>query len=145
MAGVFRSMEADIDNLPKVGQDRNQLGARIGVDIHPDEKGDVHKVGEGLSVNSAVLGIPSALLPRSWRDYSPKYKSARHRTSEIFILVNAEYGDCPIDEDLWLTPQNGMHGVIAPARSMHVSNYQNALAKTRTGWALIKPDGILLI
>lgn len=45
---LFRTMQTAEDGKPRVGSSNYMLGARNGIDVHPDAEGNVHP-GEGAS------------------------------------------------------------------------------------------------
>ena len=126
MANLFRSMSADRDGLPLVSGTAKGLGVRVNDDdpeIPYDEEGIVEPGTGGMSV---TIDDPMRLPP--WRR-PPSFGGDSN--VPLWVLDEdslPEYLACRRDET------DPYHGLIEPARTMELADYQTALAETRSLW-----------
>ena len=125
-------MEQD-EGKPRVGIARNQLGARVGVDIHPDGEQVFPTGSDGISVAPTVGALPSFLIPLRLRDRGfPKATGSELLT--VWVHGDGPFVSSAINDLLRLQPTASKHGVIEPSRRMPVAEYQGALALTKQDW-----------
>jgi hypothetical protein len=138
MPRMFRVMEMDTDGLPKTGSSRNQLGARPpGSTISDVEVADGYVVisETGMSVNRSVRSMPFRLVPARLTHLHPS--AAGDNALRVWSMGSGPFEDGPVNEDLELVvSSNGAHGCLRPSRPMTLVEYQDALAATRTLWAV---------
>ena len=148
MPRIFRSMRRDGDR-PLVAAAADGLGARVPpalglVDIYPTSAGQVSPVtgpqGEGMSVAPDWRVLPPHRIPDRLRSLR---KDARGSKSLFcWFMGRGPFVADHVAEGLRLHPDadNITHGVVEPARTMHVDEYQQALAATRPAWDIIEED-----
>lgn len=129
---LFRSMRVEGDGLPMVGPTARTLGARITgstVDIAPDATGLVHPNTGGMSVApDDPMNLPEHRRPTECGGVG---------TDPLFRIRRDSLGP---DLQYRVDPTNpAKHGFIEPARAMTVSEYQQALAATRSEWIGVIP------
>jgi hypothetical protein len=131
-------MEMDTDGLPKTGSSRNQLGVRPpGSTISDVEIADGYVVisQAGMSVNRSVRSMPFRLVPARLTHLHPA--AAGENALRVWSMGSGSFNDGPVTEDLELViSSNGAHGYLRPLRPMTLAQYQDALAATRTLWAV---------
>jgi hypothetical protein len=134
---LFRTMYADEDLLPHVGEEALHLGVRLKVaddddgDIPKDADGLVHPQTGGMSV---AVDAPENLPPHRRPKWLPGGKSKKG------VLFCIERRDVP--NSLEVQPDGHPHHVIEPKQPMPLRQYQDELASTRPYWNLIPEPGI---
>lgn len=125
---LFRVMQKDqATDHPLCGNGSCQLGARVGVDIRPDDDNQVHPGRGGLSVTPD----DPKHLPLHFR---PKQLGGNGRLPVFQIECNQLGSSLQYRSD----PQKPhAHGFIEPAKMMALSCYQAALAATQNRWSLV--------
>jgi hypothetical protein len=120
-------MNADGDR-PRVERSAKGLGVRVGDDgdVTPDAAGLVHP-GAGMSV-----ALDDPLFLPGWRRPSEFLGSARH---PVWFLDET---DLPQELDLVLDSPE--HGVVGPASSMRLADYEAALASTQSSWRVARAE-----
>ena len=120
-------MVKDLDGRPTCGTGSCMLGARVPVDIKPDESGQVHPGGGGLSVTPHdPVRLPPHLRPISLGGFGK------------LPVFEVEEGD--LGTQLRYRPdarKPDRHGQVEPALAMVLAQYQGALAATRAAWRQI--------
>ena len=126
---LFRPMRGTPEGKPELGASSNSLGIRPGVDITPDEHGNVGPGQHGLSVTpDDISKLPEARLPR---EFGGKGK---------FPVWALKEGD--LAPDLKYTPDEGKpdeHGFITPSYNMAMEDYLRAIDKTQDDWTKVSP------
>ncbi len=121
---LFRVMLKTSEGRPQVGAEDNMLGARIGVDVKPDEAGRVHPAKGGMSVTpNDAKKLPRHLRPVSLGGNGrlPLFRMPAD------VLGNAlRYRPDPRRPDA--------HGLVEPATAVPIAEYQGALAQTEPRW-----------
>jgi hypothetical protein len=127
---VYRGMKFEGDNPPRpvVGPGRTTLGARPGTDLPVGKDGMVHPNTGGMSVNDVIDQIPQHNRPTDF--------GGTGRNLKMFTMDS-----CALPADLVLTPdpKNRLHGLVEPAQTMHLDQYQGLLASTRDSWEVVPP------
>jgi hypothetical protein len=136
---VFRSMLGDGDK-PKVGSDDNHLGVRVKPHRRPDlpvKDNAVSPGTGGMSVNPSLDELVKRphLVPRRLKKRFPGARA-------VDAMVLWRLGDGPFDssaiaDGLVLRPDKKVpctHGVVEPAKSMLLRDYQDLLAATGDSW-----------
>lgn len=125
MTTLFRGMTNDGEGLPLVGRSARMLGVRPDVDILVDESGHCRGGEGGMSVAyDTPQHLPEHRRPPSHGGTGP---------DPVWDLDEGDLPDGLVfrkDEDL-----EG-HGFIEPAWTMDVSDYEDALAVTRSSWRI---------
>lgn len=130
-------MQRDQDNLPQVGRSARLLGVRVGPDgdIDPDPSGNVHSGSNGMSVAPSLETLPVHRVPKRLRHRRAGATGndsdsvwAHGEGSFVAAVVAAPH--------LTLVPDTNTHGVVAPASSMPIATYEEALAGTKGGWSI---------
>lgn len=132
MPQVFRIMREDPDGLPNVAPTANGLGVRAGVDIEVDRQGNVLLNGKGMSVNPEWRSAPLFRIPERLRHQ--KQGARGPNTNACFRCGSGAFSRGSFAERLTLEPDTPAHGVIAPTATVPLSEYEAALAATRSGW-----------
>ena len=110
---LFRGMKQN-NNVPLIGNTADKLGVRPNVDIKVVD-GKVYPNSGGMSVNTSITNIPPHRKPIEF--------GGTQKGSSMFQIDSDNLGDL-----LMFKPdKNGTHGVIEPARSMTLEEYQEAL------------------
>ena len=130
MPRVFRVMREDHDGLPLVAPSANGLGVRPGVDIDLDESGNV--IVKGMSVNPDWRNAPLFRIPERLRHIRPGARGPN--VNACFRYGDGQFERGHFAQGLTLQPDAATHGTIAPVSSVHLSEYEAALAATRSGW-----------
>jgi hypothetical protein len=123
MTHLFRSMIKDVDGRPLVVETARGLGLRAGeIVVSPD--GLVEPGAGGMSVSpDTPLNLPSYRRP-------PKYQG--DGKDPVWELDTA---DLPTAVGYLPDPgPNPTHGVLEPAWSMSLEDFELALAETRDVW-----------
>jgi hypothetical protein len=137
MPRLFRSMIAE-DGKPKVGAEAKMLGVRVAPHPHPDipvdPTGIVNPNSGGMSVAPEWRKLPWHLIPKRLHP-----RGRAHSDVKCWRLGDGEFKDGAVNPDLFFrldpaAPEK--HGVVEPARTMTIAEYQAALAATRNDWAL---------
>ncbi len=151
MPKIYRTMLMQ-DNLPVIGTDPHMLGVRVPapdkpgkvVDITPDESGQVHPDTGGLSVARSVHDFPAHLVPKRLSGTVEGATGSNLRF--VWSMGRGLFfaGAVSPRLNLRLKPNNTPKqqlGLIEPAASMHLTEYQAALAQTQSAWSLdeLKP------
>lgn len=129
-------MEVAADGGPVVGDRPCQLGARHPgtvfrpgerptFDISADAKGKVHPGKKGMSLFLSTARLPPHLLTDPQRTAGQLAK---------FEIADDPYPTQQLD--LHVTNQDKGHGVMSPAMTMVLSDFQTALANTRPEWRI---------
>jgi hypothetical protein len=132
MPRVFRVMQEDKDSLPNVAPSATGLGVRTGVDIDLDPLGYVLVNGKGMSVNPDWRNAPLFRIPERLRHLEQGARGPNKNSCFRYSAGTFERGD--FAAGLTLEPDTPTHGTIAPAASVPLSDYEDALAATRFGW-----------
>lgn len=132
-------MRRDEENLPIVGtENSSQLGARQGIDIHMDDAGRVLLDHSGMSVAPRWQDLDLTRIPRRLRALVPGALGANN--TSCFRLGAGPFQRGKVNQGLELIPDDGeepiTHGVVAPVEIVHVAQYQQDLANTRTAWQI---------
>lgn len=117
---LYRAMREDVDGLPMLGRTARTLGIRLDVDI-PVVAGLVQALTGGMSVAPDHPGNLHSLR-------RPPAYGGRGKDPVWFIVSD------DLDADLTFRLDHPTHGVIEPARSMPIGEYELALERTRPVW-----------
>ncbi len=132
-------MRADSDDFPLVGNQSKCLGVRVPpnpfADIDLDPAGKVILNRKGLSVSKDWRNLPGHLIPEHLDD---GFNGASGKGMRVFV-----HGVGSFDEGLFSAGLVLVHkipstesGVVAPAVSVALSQYQDDLVATRAGWSV---------
>jgi len=129
---MFRTMWPD-GTHPRVGADRDMLGARVPNDVKL-VAADRVTPGKGMSVFRNVHEMPPFLIPK---DYLHRFPEAGgKRGIKIWRLDEGAFANSAVTDDLALRTSS-KHGALEPTREMPLAGYQAALAATRDGWVIL--------
>ena len=130
---IFRAMTVD-GGRPRVGPSARMLGVRVPDDISPDATGVVRPGTGGMSVAPAWRDLPAHRIPARLRHLAP---DARGKNEDAcWRMGQGPFQAGPLSPDLHLLPDRPGHGVVEPARSMGLDEFQRALAATRDEWEI---------
>jgi hypothetical protein len=133
MPTIYRVMRPD-GNRPMVGESATTLGVRIPRDIQPDDAGDVHLDSQGMSVAPSLRKLPFHLVPRRLNHLR---KHARgNNNCRVWRFGNGPFSDGNVAEKLVLRVTSATHGVVAPSKTMTLSEYVDALSGSRDAWSI---------
>lgn len=117
---VYRSMRASVDNLPELRPDARSLGVRPGIDL-PIAHGLVSESMGGMSVAPhSPMSLPPHRLP---------HKFGGTGKDPVW-----EFDLNELPPSLKFRQDSMMHGLIEPANTMTLQQYEEALAQTRQSW-----------
>jgi hypothetical protein len=137
MPKIYRSMKKELDDKPIVDATGKGLGVRSDpvngvVDIDVDDAGMVLMNGKGMSVAPAWRDLPIHLISQRLRTIFP---AARGRMNlYCFSSGEGNFANGKVSDSLTLVVDQPKHGVVAPARNISVTQYQDALSDTRDNW-----------
>ena len=125
---------------PSVGRSARELGVRVGVDVHPDESGNVGPNGEGMSVSRSLATLPDHRCPRRLRALHPG--ASGNDADRVFRLGYGAFVRGAVAAGLRLRPDDKpapghgtvTHGVVEPAKSVPLGDYERDLAATQEPW-----------
>ena len=150
MPKIVRAMLIQ-DGLPLVGTDANMLGVRVpneelpgkAADVSPDGAGNIHPYGGGLSVAWSVDDVLPHLVPRRLKSFVEGASASNNR--RIWSMGRGSFSDGGIAHRLILRrkPERAdgrVLGLVEPAATMPLEEYQSALAATRPQWSLDEPS-----
>ena len=107
-------------------------------DVTPNEAGNVHPGGGGMSVNRDWKRMWPHHIPRRLKSkVLPATGSNRLR---IWSHGTGPFADGEFAQGLQLRVDGTDHGVVEPDEEMPISAYQEALAATRNDWSIIPED-----
>ena len=131
---VFRAMRKDKDGQPSIEQTSNGLGIRPGIDVDVDGDGQVLANGKGMSVNPNWRDMSIARIPKRLRHLHPGARGSNN----VFCFRQGEgpFQQGVFAEGLVLEVDSKTHGVIAPAETTPLANYEASLEATRPGWVV---------
>lgn len=137
---VYRAMKHDpADNLPVVGSTGSaELGVRLGYDITVDAAGNVVLDSSGMSVAPRWRDLNFTRIPRRLRHIVPGATGSN--STSCFGMGSGPFQSGFVAKGLELIPDKGpspvTHGVIAPAHSVPLADYQADLGNTRADWQI---------
>jgi hypothetical protein len=118
---LYRAMARTGDG-PSCGD--NDLGVRVPEDVEPDENGDVHPRGGGMSVTpDDPTDLPRHRRPRALGGTSKK---------PVWVMESAA-----LPATLDYLRNTTTHGLVEPAATMRIVAFRGALASTRDSWAVV--------
>ncbi len=127
------------DGFPEVGTASNMLGARVSVDISPDNDGNVHPNTGGISVARSINDLLPHLIPKRLRDHFED--AAGNSNRFVWSMGEGEFSEGVAAKDLFLrrkpeSVHGKVQGLVEPASMMLLERYQSALAATRPHWTV---------
>ena len=140
MARVFRTMLAD-GHRPRVGDGDDMLGVRTGIDVKPDNAGNVAP-GKGMSVGRAWHELPFKRIPRRLEDKMPNGFPIPMGSNEtcIWQMGDGPFADGDLENGLRLRVTQPKHAQIEPGAVMPLVELQKRLAGTVDAWHPIDED-----
>ena len=135
MPKIYRGMKQE-QGKPALGAAATTLGARVPNDIEADAGGLVHPGTGGMSVSPTLRTLPYFCVPERLQMIYPR---ARGRNDlAVWSMGTGDFAEGSVTENLNLRPDpaNTKHGLVEPASSMTLDDYQNALAATQEAWIL---------
>jgi hypothetical protein len=137
---IYRAMKRDSnDNLPVVGSaSSSELGARPGVDITVDERGNVVRDASGMSVAPGWRNLEFTRIPRRLRQIVPGATGANSTACYTMGIGPFQNGSIAIGLELIADSVQDpvTHGVVAPVEIVPVDQYEADLANTRAAWKI---------
>jgi hypothetical protein len=136
---IARPMRVDPDDLPNVGTRSKCLGVREPPDAHADV--DVDPAGyvklnrKGLSVVDNWRHLPGHLIPEHLDD---GFNGASGKNMSVFVHGTGPFQEGAVAPGLELLHKAGSTrtGVVSPAASVLLREFQEDLAATRNGWVI---------
>jgi hypothetical protein len=132
-------MRADIDDLPLIGNQSKCLGVRVPpngfADIDLDPAGNVVLNRKGLSVSKDWRTLPGHLIPEHLDD---GLNGVSGKGMRVFVHGDGVFDEGPVSAGLELLHKSSSteNGVVAPAVSVPLDQYQEDLKATRTAWSV---------
>ena len=129
MARLFRCMRPAADGYPEVGPSNRTLGVRPGIDVPAVNAGDtVHPGTGGVSVSpDDPMNLPSFRRP-------PAYGGTAK--DPVWVIDEIDLGP---DRVYRPDPARATHGFLEPARPMSLTEYEQAVDRTRDRWQRFDP------
>jgi hypothetical protein len=138
MPTVFRAMFCDPNHvLPMIGANKHSLGVDIGTnpDIRISDTGLVEPNSGGMSVAPHWRDLPAHRIPKR---FIQMFHGARGKDEYcIWRFGTGLFQTESINEGLMLVIDKPTHGTFQPAQTMHIVQFQQLLAETRTDWVLL--------
>ncbi len=128
---IYRVMARD-GEYPMVGDTSNRLGVRPEVDIPVDHQGEVAPQTGGMSVAPEWRVLPFFLIPKRLRSLVPAAHGSN--MNHCWKMGARPFTLGVVGKGLVLRPDRATHGVVEPAESMSLADFQAALAGTREQW-----------
>lgn len=123
-------------NRPKVGPGKKMLGVKTGSgkhdDIAQDKTGNVHPGTGGMSVVRAWRELPPHRIPERLTPLCPN--AAGSNKAEIWYMGEGPFQSESITGQLNLRVDSAHHGMLEPAGTMMLADYQQSLADTVDQW-----------
>jgi hypothetical protein len=136
---MYRAMTRDDDGKPLIGATARSLGVRIrpegeaGGDI-PVVAGFVRSGTGGMSVAPEWWHLPVWRIPKRY-DMAWLGRVARGKNEDAcWHMGDGSFTDGMVSERLELIVDEPTHGTVQPSNSMHLDEFQGALAETRDSW-----------
>lgn len=137
---IYRVMTRDGDK-PMVGPTARTLGVRVPPDPKPDivpnDDGTVGPLMGGMSVAPQLHFLPYYRVPVRYRALAPKAHGKKQ--DACWRMGDGPFISAPVAMGLTLRPDSEEHGIVEPAISMLLSEYESLLAATRNDWRLVDP------
>jgi hypothetical protein len=129
MPRIVRIMKRQDDGLPLVAPKSDALGVRPGIDIDVDPQNNAICNDKGMSVSP------------SWKDISPRRVPKRlggqgSNSTFVFVFGSGAFQKTAVAEGLELLPDSPSHGVVRPVSTVPLTEYDAALAATRSSWRI---------
>ncbi|WP_145062086.1 hypothetical protein [Engelhardtia mirabilis] len=120
---AYLGMKAEPDGRPSVASSARRLGVRVGVDVHPDQRGFGDYGGGGMSV------APDDLmhLPPHRR---PKVLSGTG-LDPVFQVSSSDLGS-----ELTLRRDRADHALAEPGGRVLLGTFERALSESRSQWTI---------
>lgn len=119
---------------PKLGASARTLGVRIPKDIEPDQYGNVQPGPHGISVAPSLRVLPPELVPKRLRHL--RDGAIGPDTSNVWRHGEGGFEAAIVAPHLVLRPDRRNHGTVAPETAMPLAQYEDAIARTRSGWVI---------
>ena len=146
MPRTYRAMtpdHADPDR-PAIGRSARMLGIRPppgGNDVHPDDRGNVGPICEGMSVAPSVATLPHHRCPPRLRHLHPGAEGKD--ADRVFAMGEGPFQAGIVASGLKLCPDkpnptSGIieHGVVEPDAETPLTDYERRLAETQGTWRI---------
>lgn len=137
---IYRVMTRDGDK-PKVGPTARMLGVRVPPakkpDIIPRADGIVDPMTGGMSVAPRVHNLPFYRVPARYRALVPDANGKEQ--DACWQMGEGSFVAAAVAAGLTLRPDSEDHGLVEPATSMSLKEYESLLAATRDDWQLVDP------
>jgi hypothetical protein len=106
-------------------------------DIAPDTQDNVGPGGKGMSVAPGIEQLPIERFPKRFRTLRPGARGSD--TDRIWRHGTGTFERASVAQGLMLHPDQADHGVVEPAETMNVEQYEQALAATASDWVIDEP------
>lgn len=123
---LYRSMKEDADGMPSLGRTGRSLGVRLGNAVIPDvlALNETDMIGPNQGGMSVAPGDPMRLK--------------RHRRPPSLGGIGQDPVWCidvsDLSGDLLFRQDDPTHGLVEPAHTMTLKQFEDALASTRPFW-----------
>lgn len=121
-------------NFPKLGSSARTLGVRVPQDIEPSQNGDVQPGRHGMSVAPCLRDLPVQWVPKRLRHL--REGAIGPDTSKVWRHGEGRFEMALVAPHLMLRPDRPDHGNVVPETVMPLTQYQNAIAQTRSDWVI---------
>lgn len=122
---------------PVLGESASTLGARVPTDIPMDADGTVRPATGGMSVSPSLSFLPVRMVPMRLRHLVPG--AVGSNSLSVWSMGDGPFVAGGVAPYLQLRPdpenQKG-HGFVEPETTMHLEQYQAALADTQDRWTV---------
>ena len=119
---------------PKLGASARTLGVRVPRDIEPDQNGDVQPGSRGMSVAPSLRDLPVEWVPKRLKHL--REGAIGPDTSKVWRHGEGRFETARVAPHLMLRPDRPDHGNVAPEVAMQLTQYENAIAQTRSDWVI---------
>jgi hypothetical protein len=124
-------MRQDADGLPLVARSASALGVRIGTDIDVDAANNALVNDKGMSVSPAWRQLNIFRIPKRLG-----VGGQGSNSTFCFRTGSGGFQQGAFAAGLELLPDSPTHGVVRPAQSVPLVQYEADLAATRAGWQI---------
>lgn len=131
---VYRTMKKDADDKPTVDQTATGLGIRVRVDINIDADGNVILDGSGMSVAPGWRDLELHRIPKRLGAIVPGARGSNN--THCFTTGTGPFQQDEFAEGLELIPDSATHAAVAPTAVVPLTDYEAALAATRSDWVI---------
>jgi hypothetical protein len=132
MPRIYRAMKED-GGQPAVGPSARMLGVRVPVDVSADAAGLLQPdPAQGMSVAPSMRQLPVERVPKRLRHLV--LGAAGPDADAVWSHGDGLFVESDVTANLVLRPDSTDHGNVGPKAAMQLTDFEAALASTRSGW-----------